>query len=365
MKYLEEFRDSAAARALSRRLAQTADGLPTVKLMEVCGTHTMSIARFGLKSLFPENVILTSGPGCPVCVSPQRYMDAAVAYCRRPETIVATFGDMVRVPGSTSSLEKEQADGADVRVVLSTMDALRIAGDNPGREVVFLGIGFETTAPTIAAAVLESARHRIDNFSVLCGHKIMPPALAALVTDPEIRIDGYICPPHVSAIIGGDAYRFIAEEHLTPCVIAGFEPLDILQGVLWLVEMIASGKPDVLTQYSRVVTPEGNREAQRVLAEVFVPADDEWRGIGTIPGSGLAIRPEFARYDAERRLPVEAEPTRVPRGCICGRVLKGISTPPECKLFAVECTPNDPVGACMVSSEGACAAAFKYERNSI
>jgi len=360
MKYVDEFRDSATAGALARKIAEAAAGIGTIKLMEVCGTHTMSIARFGLRELIPENIKLTSGPGCPVCVSPHQFLDTAIAYARRPGTIVTTFGDMMRVPGSSSSLELEQADGADVRIVFSTTEALQIAEDNPERDVVFLGIGFETTAPTIAAAIIEAKSKNTRNFAVVCGHKTMPNAMAALASDPEVMIDGYICPPHVSAIIGSDAYRFVAEEYDTPCCVTGFEPLDILQGVLWLVEMLAEGKPQIKNQYSRVVTPEGNLKALSVLEEVFVPRDDEWRGIGTIPLSGLAIAGDFSDFDAERRWPVEVEPTRVPAGCICGSVLKGVAAPRDCKLFGKACTPDRPVGACMVSSEGACAAAYKY-----
>ena len=360
MKYIDEFRDSAAAAALVRRIGDVAAGLDTVRLMEVCGTHTMSIARFGLRSLFPPNVLLTSGPGCPVCVSPHGFVDATIAYARRPGTIVATFGDMMRVPGSSSSLEREQSGGADVRIVFSTMEALRFAEDEPDRDVVFLGIGFETTAPTIAAAVVEAQRRGVDNFAVLCGHKTMPHAMAALASDPEILIDGYICPPHVSAVIGSDAYRFLADDYKTPCCVTGFEPLDILQGILWLLEMLDDGKPQVRNQYSRVVTPEGNPEALRMLQRVFSPCDDEWRGIGTIPLSGLAVSSDFSRFDALLRWPVEVEPTRVPKGCICGAILKGIASPADCRLFGNTCTPDHPVGACMVSSEGACAAAYKY-----
>jgi hydrogenase expression/formation protein HypD len=361
MKYIDEFRESGAVRALERQLKRIAANLEQIKLMEVCGTHTMSVARFGLRSLFPENIHLTSGPGCPVCVSPHRFIDTAIAYCRRKNTIITTFGDMIRVPGSSSSLEREQAVGADVRVVLSTMDALRIARSNPLKDVVFLGVGFETTAPTIAAAVLEAKSNGIGNFAVLSGHKTMPNAMSALASDPELRIDGFICPPHVSAIIGSEAYRFLASDHAKPCVIAGFEPLDILQGVLWLLEMIAEGKPDVRNQYSRVVTAEGNREAQRILSEVFIPIDDEWRGIGSIPLSGLAMHEDFAMFDALKRWPVPVEPTKLPKGCICGKVLKGIASPRDCRLFGTACMPDNPVGACMVSSEGACAAAFKYD----
>lgn len=361
MKYIEEFRDAKATAALTNKLSVAAEGLETVKLMEVCGTHTMSISRFGLRSIFPDNVKLTSGPGCPVCVSPQQYIDASVALCRRPNTILTTFGDMFRVPGSSSSLEKEQAEGADVRVLLSTTDALQTAKDNPERDVVFLGVGFETTAPTIAAAIIQAEKENIGNFAVLAGNKLIPPAMSALASDPEVRIDGYICPPHVSAIIGSNAYLFLAEDHATPCVVAGFEPLDIMQGVLWLVEMIRSGISEVRTQYSRVVVPQGNPVAMQILSQVFKPKDDDWRGVGTIPGSGLDIREKYADFDASIRFPVEIEPTVIPKGCICGNILKGVSFPRDCRLLGKACTPDQPVGACMVSSEGACAAAFKYE----
>ena len=360
MKYLEEFRDAAATASLADLIARASEKLDEIRLMEVCGTHTMAIARFGLKSIIPDNIKLISGPGCPVCVSPHRYIDASIAYCRRPNTIITTFGDMVRVPGSSSSLEKESAEGADVRVVFSTMDALRTAEENPESDIIFLGVGFETTAPTIAGAVVEAKRKSVDNFAVLCGHKVIPPAMAALAGDPEVKVDGYICPPHVSAIIGSEAYRFLAEDYSKACCVAGFEPLDILQGVLWLVEMIAEGAADVKTQYSRVVGPGGNPEAIQILNEVFEPCDDDWRGIGTIPMSGLGFREVYYNFDAERRWPVEVEKTIFPKGCICGLILMGVAFPTDCKLFGKKCTPEHPVGACMVSSEGSCAASYKY-----
>jgi len=327
--------------------------------MEVCGTHTMAIARNGIRELLPENITLISGPGCPVCVTPNRTVDNAIALSRRPDVIVTTFGDMMKVPGSTSNLDREHARGGDVRIVASTLEALAIARKHPEKRVVFLGVGFETTAPTVAASLVEAKRQNIENYFVLSAHKVMPPAMESL-SKGEVKIDGYICPGHVSAIIGSRPYEFLSEKFGIGCVVAGFEPLDILQGILMLVEQMRSGKPKVEIQYSRVVKPDGNSTAQDVIYKVFESCDSEWRGIGSIPKSGLKIRDEFVSWDAEIQVPVDVEPTRKPKGCLCGQVLQGIVKPPECRHFGKSCTPGNPVGPCMVSTEGTCAAYYKY-----
>ncbi len=362
MKYLEEFRNKDIVRKLIKRIEGIAEGMRHVKLMEVCGTHTMAIARFGIRRLLPENVELISGPGCPVCVTPNHYLDHAIALSRLPEVIITTFGDMIRVPGSTSSLEREKAAGHQVRVVYSTLDALQIAEKNPDKQVVFLGVGFETTVPTIAASILMAKQKGIENYSVLCSHKTMPKPMEVLASGEEVLLDGFICPAHVTAIIGAGAYQFLADKYGKACAVSGFEPVDILQGISLMLEQIRRGTPRVDNQYSRVATWEGNREAQQIIGQVFEPCDAEWRGIGWIPGSGLQIRQEYSRYDAAHRFSVQVEPTRENPGCICGEVMKGVSKPFDCKLFGKVCTPENPVGACMVSSEGTCAAYYKYDR---
>lgn len=331
-----------------------------VNLMEVCGTHTMAAFRTGLRSLLPQNVRLLSGPGCPVCVTPNSFLDQAIELARRPKTIVATFGDMLRVPGSHGSLEQVRAQGGQVRVVYSALDALELAGKNPDHEVVFLGVGFETTAPGTAWALREAV-NSARNFSVLCAHKTMPRAMAALLSSGEVRIDGFLCPGHVSLIIGAQAYEFLSREWRAPCVVAGFEGEDMLEAIAMLLRQIEERRAQVEIQYTRAVRWEGNARAQGLLAEVFEPCDEEWRGLGVIQGSGLAIRPTFAAADARRRFSdISVAPPREPRGCACGDVLRGAKTPPECPLFQRVCTPSNPVGACMVSSEGTCAAYFKY-----
>lgn len=331
-----------------------------VKLMEVCGTHTMTAFRCGLRSLLPPEVALFSGPGCPVCVTPTDYVDRAIAVAQEPGVIVATFGDMVRIPGTNSSLEEARARGAQIRIVYSPLDALQLARANPQQRVVFLGIGFETTAPTTAWAILE-ARKNTPNFAVLCAHKTMPYAMAALLQGDAVPIDGFLCPGHVSVIIGSGAFEFIARQHGIPCVVAGFEPGDMVQGIAMLLRQIADRRAAVEIQYSRSVTREGNVRAQVAIREVFEECDVSWRGLGVIPHSGLRIQKALAAQDAEQGFPNLAVPKSVePHGCRCGDVLRGVATPPDCPLFRRRCTPDDPVGACMVSSEGTCAAYFKY-----
>jgi len=333
-----------------------------VRFMEVCGTHTMVAFRTGLVQLLPPNVKLISGPGCPVCVTDTNYIDAAIDLCRRPGVVVATFGDLLRVPGSESSLERERAAGAQVRIVYSPMDAVLLAQQSPGRHVVFLGVGFETTAPTVAWSIQAAHRDGLNNFSVLCAHKTMPGAMEALLKDHAVRIDGFLCPGHVSVITGAAMYRFICDRYRIPCVVTGFEAWDILKGIALLLRQRLDCRAEVEVEYSRSVTEQGNTAAQRLLHEVFEPCDASWRGLGTIPQSGLAIRPKYAHFDTARTFGIQFNQADVAPGCLCGDVLRGVLTPPECRLFGRACSPAHPVGPCMVSSEGACAAWYKYEK---
>jgi hydrogenase expression/formation protein HypD len=333
-----------------------------VTFMEVCGTHTMAAFRSGLRQLLPANVKLISGPGCPVCVTDTNYIDAAIKLARRPDVIVATFGDLMRVPGTESSLERERAAGASVRVVYSPTDALALARENAGRKVVFLGVGFETTAPTIAASIVSAAKEGLMNYFVLAAHKTMPQAMEALLHDQEVKVDGFMCPGHVSVITGSAMYRPVCEKYRIPCVVAGFEPWDMLKATEMLLAQVVEGRAAVEVEYSRSVTERGNPAAQQLLAEVFEECDAGWRGIGNIPRSGLAIREKYAAFDAAKVFGVKFEPATPHPGCRCGDVLRGVITPLDCKLFATACTPTNPFGPCMVSSEGTCAAYFKYER---
>ncbi|MEI6450137.1 MAG: hydrogenase formation protein HypD [Actinomycetes bacterium] len=342
-----------------RRLAADlrAEARPDLTFMEVCGTHTMSIARYGLRELLPDGMRLVSGPGCPVCVTAIADLDRVVALARLPEVTLATFGDLIRVPASRTTPAAERAAGADVRVVYSARDAVQIAADEPERQVVFAGIGFETTAPTIAASLLEARARGLTNFSVLSMHKTMPPPLKALLELGETPIGGFLLPGHVSVITGTACYEFLARDYGVAGVVAGFEPLDVMRALLRLVRQT---RPAIEIEYGRAVRPEGNVVAQRLMEQVFAPSDADWRGLGVIPGSGLALRPEYADADAALRFPVELEPPLEPAGCRCGEVLRGVTDPADCALFGARCTPEDPVGACMVSSEGACAARYRY-----
>jgi hydrogenase expression/formation protein HypD len=343
-------------------------GGPPLTLMEVCGTHTVSAARAGLRSLLPSSIRLVSGPGCPVCVTPVGYVDHAIALARLPSVIVATFGDLVRVPGSARgdpgsaapSLMSARASGADVRVVYSIRDALELAVGNPGRQVVFLGVGFETTAPGLAAAILRASRNGIDNFSMLLAARTIPPAMTALACAPELALDGFLCPGHVSVVIGSQAYEQLAHERGIPCAIAGFEPVEMLRGLVALAEQAGQGAARVDNCYPGAVTAQGNLRAREVMARVLEPCDSRWRGLGQIPSSGLGIRAEHAAFDAAQRFEVELESPVEPDGCCCGDVLRGVLDPAGCGLFGTKCTPESPHGACMVSSEGACAARFHY-----
>jgi hydrogenase expression/formation protein HypD len=342
-----------------RRLAAElrAEALPGLTFMEVCGTHTMAIARYGLRELLPEGMRLVSGPGCPVCVTAMADLDHALALTRLPEVTLATFGDLVRVPASRGTLAGERAAGADVRVVYSPRDAVEIAAAEPARQVVFAGIGFETTAPTVAAALLEARARGLRNFSLLSVHKTMPLPLKALLDLGETPISGFLLPGHVSVITGTACFEFLARDYGVSGVVAGFEPHDVLGALLTLVRQT---EPAIAIEYGRAVRPEGNVVARRLLEQVFEPSAADWRGLGVIPGSGLRLRPEYADADAARRFAVELEEPLEPAGCRCGEVLRGVTDPADCALFGRRCTPEDPVGACMVSSEGACAARYRY-----
>lgn len=362
MKYVDEFRNQKLVKAVARRIAEITPKDKVIDLMEVCGTHTQGFFRFGLKQLLPKNIRLLSGPGCPVCVSSQGYLDWAVELAKMSGVIIATFGDMLRVPGSFSTLEKEKAKGADVRVVYSVLDSLKTAGDNPQKKIVFLGVGFETTAPTIAIAILQAKKTGLNNFSVLASHKLIVPAMEEICKDHRLKIQGFLCPGHVSVIIGSRPYAVISRRWGIPCVIAGFEPLDMLEGIYLLLHQIAAKKPAVKIQYQRVVWPAGNPRAKAVLKKVFAVVDSNWRGLGIIPKSGLRIRPAFARFDAEKIFNLKGGDSPPLEGCLCGLVLKGIKTPPDCPHFARRCTPQNPLGPCMVASEGSCSVYYHYRK---
>jgi len=356
---LSAFRDPELARGLIEAINSAEPGRE-IKLMEVCGTHTVSIAKNGLRGVMPEWLTLLSGPGCPVCVTANHDIDTAIAIAQVPGVTLTTFGDMMKVPGSYSSLTKEKAAGRDVRIVYSPLDALNLAIKEPGRQVVFVAVGFETTVPLIAAAILRAQEAGIENFSIFSSHKTVPAALGALVNDPDVKVDAFILPGHVSTIIGMEPYRFLAEEYKVPGVIAGFEPVDMLQAIWMLVKQIVEGRAEIEIAYRRGVEPEGNPTAQAMVEKVFEPIDADWRGIGVIPGTGLGIRDEFAAYDATRRFELDVPEPKEIKGCQCGDVLRGIVLPFECKLFAKGCTPEHPIGPCMVSSEGSCAAYYRY-----
>ena len=338
----------------------------SVRIMEVCGTHTVTACRSGLRALLPENLELLSGPGCPVCVTPSDYIDRAILLARRPEVILATFGDLMRVPCSLGTLELEKAKGARIKIVYSALDALELADKQRDRKIVFLGVGFETTAPGIAWVVRCAAEKKISNFSVLGAFKTMPNAMAALLNAGDVCIDGFICPGHVSAVIGTRPYEFICREYHRPCVVAGFEPYDMVLAIEMLSKQIAEGKFEVQNEYHRSVSMEGNPKAKRLIAETFDPVDVEWRGLGVVPNSGLKLKDEYTTCDAMHCFPPLEIPKVVTRAssrrkeCLCGDVLRGRVTPNECPLFGKECTPAVPFGACMVSSEGACAAYYRY-----
>jgi hydrogenase expression/formation protein HypD len=362
MRFVDEYRDPLAARALVARITGLA-GDDEFKFMEVCGGHTHTIYRHGIEHLLPSAVELVHGPGCPVCVIPMGRVDDAIAVANEPGVIFTSFGDMMRVPGSKGNLLKAKAGGADVRFVYSPLDALRIAIENPAREVVFFAVGFETTAPSTALTLLQARSRNVGNFSVFSNHVTIVPPIKAILESPDLRLDGFLGPGHVSTVIGQRPYRFVPAQYGKPLVTAGFEPLDILQAISMLLAQIREGRCEIENQYSRVVREEGNPRALEILAEVFeLRPHFEWRGLGFISQSALKLRAEFERFDAEVRYAVPGVRVADPKACQCGEVLKGVIKPWECKVFGTACTPETPIGTCMVSSEGACAAYYNFGR---
>lgn len=358
MKLTEDFRDPELARSLVESINRKATR--DIRLMEFCGSHTAAIFKYGIRQLVPQTVEMLSGPGCPVCVTDTTDIDRAIAIARLPDVILCTFGDMLKMPGTSGSLQQAKAEGSDVRIVYSTIDALEIARLNPERNVIFLGVGFETTAPTIAASVLQAGADGINNYNVLSLAKLCPPIMKALLDAGEVDMDGIICPGHVSAIIGSKPYWFIPHDYGIACVVSGFEPLDILQAIDMLIAQIEEGKPVVEIAYRRGASPEGNVKALDIMERVFNISPARWRGVGEVAGSGLRLSDKYRQFDAELNFPVEVTASREPEGCLCGQVLRGIRKPTDCKLFRWVCTPEQPVGPCMVSYEGVCSTYYLY-----
>ncbi|MBC2705599.1 hydrogenase formation protein HypD [Desulfobacula sp.] len=358
LKYIEEYRDGSLARDLVKKIHSVSK--KDLRLMEVCGTHTTAIFRHGIRSVLPQGITLLSGPGCPVCVTAQKDIDAFVGFARVKNVIVTTFGDLIKVPGSSSTLGKEKAAGADVRIVYSVFDAVNIARENKDKEVVFCGVGFETTIPTIAAGILMGIEGQVDNFSVYSANKLTPPALAALMETDGVELDGFILPGHVSVITGTDAYRDTFEKYDIPSVISGFEPIDILQAILLLIEQNEAGKPALENAYPRAVSDVGNVKAKQIMNQVFEVCNASWRGIGEIPSSGMELKKEYQKFDAAIKFGMDMPDVPEPKGCACGEILMGLKRPYECALYKKKCTPLNPVGPCMVSSEGSCAAFYRY-----
>jgi len=370
VKYVDEFRDGELARGIAARIAAEADPARTYHFMEFCGGHTHAISRYGVKDLLPANVVMVHGPGCPVCVLPVGRIDMAIELALKEKAILATYADTMRVPASGGlSLMKAKAKGADIRMVYSASDALRLARENPGREVVFLAIGFETTTPPTALVVREAAATGVGNFSVFANHVLTPSAIAHILESPEVRdlgtvvIDGFVGPAHVSTVIGSQPYDYFAEEYRKPVVIAGFEPLDVMQAILMLVRQVNEGRYEVENEFTRAVTPAGNEKAKALVASVFeLRRAFEWRGLGAVPYSALRLKEEWAAFDAERRFDMPERRVPDPKACECGAILRGVKKPTDCKVFGTVCTPETPIGSCMVSSEGACAAHYTYGR---
>ncbi|MDJ0635115.1 MAG: hydrogenase formation protein HypD [Xenococcaceae cyanobacterium MO_188.B29] len=370
MKYINEFRDPQTAQALFKEINRLSRGdsriAPTekpLKIMEICGGHTHSIFKYGIEAALPDTIELIHGPGCPVCVMPRGKLDDAIALAEQPNIIFTTFGDAMRVPGSKKSLLQAKAEGADIRMVYSPLDALPIAKENPDKEVVFFGIGFETTAPSTALTILQAAAEGIKNFSIFANHVLVVPALEALLNNPDLQLDGFVGPGHVSTIIGTKPYEIIAETYHKPLVVSGFEPLDILQSIVMVLQQLAEGRCEVENQYTRLVESEGNKVALDAINKVFAVRDEfEWRGLGNISQSGLKINENYANFDAEAKFTLPNRQVADAAACQCGEILKGVLKPWQCKVFGTACTPENPIGTCMVSSEGACAAYYKYGR---
>ena len=361
MKFVDEYREGALARNLAEQIAALTD--QPLKLMEVCGGHTHTIFKYGIEDLLPPNIEMIHGPGCPVCVIPLGRVDDSISIALKPGVIFTTFGDMMRVPGSRTSLLDAKASGADVRMVYSPLDALKIAKKNPDRRVVFLALGFETTAPSTALTVLQAAKDKVENFTVFCNHITIVPALKAMLDSPDLRLDGFVGPGHLSTVIGTRPYDFVPEQYGKPLVCSGFEPLDILQSVYMIVKQIVEGRAEIENQYARAVSRNGNQKALEAIFEVFEPRDYfEWRGLGSIARSGMKLRPKYAAFDAELTFAVPGLRIADPKACQCGEILKGVKKPWECKVFGTACTPETPIGSCMVSSEGACAAYYNFGR---
>ncbi|MGX5845125.1 hydrogenase formation protein HypD [Mesorhizobium sp. ArgA1] len=370
MKYVDEYRDGELAASLAETIRREADPDRSYHFMEFCGGHTHAIFRYGVQDLMPDNVHFVHGPGCPFCVLPVNRLDDAVELAERHGVILCSYGDMMRVPGTRQrSLIRAKADGADIRMVYSTLDALKIARDNPGRQVVFFAIGFETTTPPTAVAILQAKAEGLANFSVFCSHVLTPAAITHILDSPEVhelglvKIDGFLGPSHVSSVIGSEPYEYFAEEFRRPVVIAGFEPLDVMQSTLMLVRQVNEGRHDVENEYARVVTREGNLKAQGLVGDVMeLRSAFEWRGLGMVPYSALRIRDAYAEFDAEKRYALTPKIAREVKSCECPSILRGVKKPTDCKLFGTVCTPENPIGSCMVSSEGACAAYYSYGR---
>ena len=368
MKYMDEFRDPAKAKALAKEIRNVVARIERAKqrplqIMEVCGGHTHSIFRYGIQQLLPDTVEFVHGPGCPVCVLPMGRVDDCVALAERPEVIFTTFGDAMRVPGSKKSLLKAKADGADVRMVYSPLDALKLAHEHPDREVIFFGLGFETTMPSTAMTVLQAKAEGVRNFSLFCNHITIIPTIKAILDSPDLHLDGFLGPGHVSMVIGTRPYAFIAGHYGKPITIAGFEPLDVLHSMWMVLKQIAEGRSEVENQYGRIVSENGNAQALGAIQEVFELREFfEWRGLGSIDHSGVRVREAYAQFDAEHRFPVPNLKIADPKSCQCGEVLKGVIKPHQCKVFGTACTPEMPLGSLMVSSEGACAAYYNYGR---
>ncbi|MCG6135360.1 MAG: hydrogenase formation protein HypD [Nostoc sp. LLA-1] len=362
MKYIDEFREPEKALALQTQITQLSQHLKKpLKIMEICGGHTHSIFKYGIEEILPPNIELIHGPGCPVCVMPKGRLDDAIAISQNHNVILATFGDTMRVPGSTTSLLQARATGADIRMVYSPLDSLQLARDNPNKQVVFFALGFETTAPSTALTILQAAAENITNFSMFCNHVLVVPALEALLDNPDLQLDGFVGPGHVSMVIGTDPYQFIAQKYHKPIVVSGFEPLDILQSIWMLLQQIIENRCEVENQYNRLVEPAGNLVALQAINQVFAVRENfEWRGLGDIPNSGFTIRSEYSQFDAEIKFTLPNLKVADHKACQCGEILKGVLKPWQCKVFGTACTPESPIGTCMVSSEGACAAYYKY-----